>query len=185
MKLLEVLDETKWPKRSIHLFWRRYQNSQKLFQYGTMNAPCFSVCVVLGTNHKLTPWHQNPKVHHRVRKSPPPVPAWARWIHSTPPHPFSPRSNLIPSPHLRLGLSSGLFPSGLPTKTLWATCPAHLILLDLICLMIFGDEYKLWSSPLCNVLHSLLTLSLLGPNIPLSTLFSNTLSLCSSVNAWN
>jgi hypothetical protein len=35
---------------------------------------------------------------------------------------------------------------------------------------------------LCNFLHSLVTSSLLGPNIPLSTLFSNALSLCSSLN---
>jgi hypothetical protein len=35
---------------------------------------------------------------------------------------------------------------------------------------------------LCNFLNSPVTSSLLGPNIPPSTLFSNTLSLCSALN---
>jgi hypothetical protein len=57
----------------------------------------------------------------------------------------------------------------------------YLILLDLIILIIHGKEYKSRSSSLCSFLHPLVTLSLLGTNIPLSTLFSNTLSLCSSL----
>jgi hypothetical protein len=63
---------------------------------------------------------------------------WARVIVHSPPLPTS-RSILISS-HIRPGLASGLFPSGLTTKTLHApllspiraTHPAHLILLDLI-----------------------------------------------------
>ena len=48
---------------------------------------------------------------------------WARTIKSTYPHPTSWRSILILSTHLCLGLPSGLFPSGFPTKTLYAPSP--------------------------------------------------------------
>jgi hypothetical protein len=43
----------------------------------------------------------------------------------------------------------------------------------------FGAEYRSLSSLLCSFLHSHVTLSILGPNILLSTLFSHTLCLCS------
>ena len=44
--------------------------------------------------------------------------SWANPIQSTHPHPTSWRSILILSTHLRLGLPSGLFSSGFPTKAL-------------------------------------------------------------------
>jgi hypothetical protein len=49
--------------------------------------------------------------------------AWASPVHSIYPHPTSCRSILILSTHLRLGLSSGFFPSGFPTKTLYTPSP--------------------------------------------------------------
>ena len=83
------------------------------------------------------------------------------------------------------GSPSGLFPSGFPTKSLYAPLlsphtrcmsrPSHLITQ-----VIFGEQYRSWSSS-CSLLHSLITSSLLDPNI-LNTLFSNTLSLRSSLS---
>jgi hypothetical protein len=59
-----------------------------------------------------------------------------------------------------LGIPSGLFPSGFPTKTLYeflisptrATCPAHFIIYHLIILIILGAVYKLGNS-LCSLLQ--------------------------------
>ena len=45
-----------------------------------------------------------------------------------------------------------------------------------------GEQYRSLSSSLCSFLHSPVTSSLLGPNILPNTLFSNTLSLRSSLN---
>jgi hypothetical protein len=69
--------------------------------------------------------------------------SWFRPIQSTSPHVTSARSILIFT-HLHLGLPSSLLPSGFPTSTythsysfpVCATCPAHLILLDLIILIV-------------------------------------------------
>jgi len=57
-----------------------------------------------------------------------------------------------------------------------ATCPAHLIFLDLITRIVFGEEYRSQNSSLCNLLHSPVTSSVLGPSIFHGTLFSNNLS---------
>jgi hypothetical protein len=52
----------------------------------------------------------------------------------------------------------------------------------LIILIILGEKYKLWSSSLSSFLQPPVTSSLFGANVLLNTLFSNTLSLCSSLN---
>jgi hypothetical protein len=74
----------------------------------------------------------------------------ARWIQSIPFQLFSLVSILMLSSHLHL--PSDHFPSGFPTKVLYAflftplrvTWPAHLILLDLIILIIQGHFLSYW-----------------------------------------
>ena len=100
---------------------------------------------------------------------------------SIPPHPTSWRSIFVLSSHLRLGLPIGLFHSVFHTKTSYTPLlspirtkyPAHNILLGFI---------TRTTVPHYVVFSTLLLLRPSGANILLSTLFSNTLSLRSSLN---
>ena len=133
---------------------------------------------------------RNPKVHYRTHKRPPPVSILGQPssvhiptshlldIHLNIIHPSTPRSPQW-SLSLRFPHQDTINPL---SSSIRATCPPHLILLDFITRTILGEEYKSFSSSLCNLLHSPVTSSLLGPNILLNTIFSNTLSFPSSRN---
>jgi len=94
-----------------------------------------------------------------------------RRIQCTQSNPISFRFITISSSHLPLDIPSGLFPLYFRTKPLYgcflspihATCFADLILHDFVTQMISVEEYKSWSSPLCNFLRSAVFSPLLSP----------------------
>ena len=84
--------------------------------------------------------------------------------------------SMSPSPFLEGPFCIILLPMPQSSHYIHAACPAHL-LLDLITWLIFSVEYVSLSSLLYSLFNDPVTLSLLGPNVLLSTLFTNTLNL--------
>jgi len=126
----------------------------------------------------------NPKIHYCVHKARHMSIPWARSIQSMPPTYFlNIHINIIlPSmPGPSKWSPSFRFPRQNHVCTYLLPHMRHLIHLDLITRIIFG-EYRTLSSSLCRLHHSHATSSLLSPNILLNTLFSSTLSLRSSLN---
>jgi hypothetical protein len=91
----------------------------------------------------------NPNALYHIHKSSPPVPILSQTnpVHTT--SSYLPKIHLNISHHLHLGPSSGLFPPGFPTNSLYtflssipATNPANLILLDLSWHDLKGTNHK-------------------------------------------
>ena len=93
--------------------------------------------------------------------------------------PISSRSFLILSSHIRLGLPKGLFLVCLPVTVLKALLPAYILPdLPISQSSRFNHPDYIWRTvqTMKFLLHSPFS-SLMGPNICLRTLFSNTFSL--------
>jgi len=129
----------------------------------------------------------NPKVHH---KCPPLVPILSKLdpVHTPTSHFLKIRLSIIlPSTpgslkwclFFRSPNQNPVYASPLPHTRYM---PRPFILLNFVTRKILGEEYRSLSSLLCSFLHSPVTSTLLGPNILLNTLFSNTPSLRSSLN---
>jgi len=119
------------------------------------------------------PWHRT--VRDQLHNSPPFVPILSQ-INPVHTLSFSSwRKFFIVQPYLCLVLPSHLLLSSFPTRTLHAflslllhaTCPAYLIFIQCISIIIFSERYKSQSTSLCNFLQSPLTSTLSGQNISL------------------
>jgi hypothetical protein len=126
------------------------------------------------------------KVHHCIYECPSPVVILSQSpVHA--PHSTSWGPILMLSFHLHVGLPNGLFISGFPTETLYTpTPPPHSLNLPHPSNSSrFDHLYNVWWGALIITLHSPVTSSLFGPNILLSTWFSDTLSFHSFLNVSN
>jgi hypothetical protein len=70
----------------------------------------------------------------------------------------------------------------IPLNSTWCCMPCPSPSLHLPFWFILGEEYKSRSSSLCSIRSLPLNSSLILQNVLLNTLFSNTLSICSSLN---
>jgi hypothetical protein len=77
---------------------------------------------------------------------------WVRWFHSAVSHPVSLKFTLILTSRVRLGFTKYYIPlsccNEISIFPICTTIHAYIILIDLVTLVTFGEEIKLWRSSL-------------------------------------